>query len=256
MSSRTTTCLGCLPVAAQPAERGQAGASASREGQRRSARFAKAEQDRVIADREWRANAKAERPLLGRLAAAATPKARVRPEPAHVRSWAIGAPGEVRVGGVLDGIDGVVALHDRRVPGSRANVDHIAITPSGVWVVDAKRYKDKRVEHRDVGGLFRTDERLWVGGRDQTTLVDSVGWQVQVVAAAAEGLLGESVVRPALCFVESDWALFARPFLVRGAAICWPRALPDILGKPGPFDPRAIEQIAAVLAVALPPAAG
>ncbi len=34
-------------------------------------------------------------------------------------------------------------LHDRRIPGSRANIDHIAIATSGVWVIDAKRYKGK-----------------------------------------------------------------------------------------------------------------
>jgi hypothetical protein len=37
----------------------------------------------------------------------------------------------------------VAVLHDRRIPGSRANIDHIAIAATGVWVIDSKRYKRK-----------------------------------------------------------------------------------------------------------------
>ncbi|MEV4421445.1 NERD domain-containing protein, partial [Patulibacter sp. NPDC049589] len=33
----------------------------------------------------------------------------------------------------------VVVLHDRRVPRTHANIDHIAIAPSGIWVIDTKR---------------------------------------------------------------------------------------------------------------------
>jgi len=62
-------------------------------------------------------------------------------------------------------------LHDRRIPGTRANIDHIAIAPSGLWAIDAKHYKG-RVEHVDKGGWFLTDWRLLVGGRDKTGLVE------------------------------------------------------------------------------------
>src|SRR5579859_852074 len=53
-------------------------------------------------------------------------------------AWALGAEGEERIGGLLTravGQKGVV-LHDRRMPGSRANLDHLVIVSSGVWVVD------------------------------------------------------------------------------------------------------------------------
>jgi len=39
-------------------------------------------------------------------------------------------------------------LHDRRIPGSRANIDHIVVAPSGVWIIDAKRYSDQLVQRR------------------------------------------------------------------------------------------------------------
>ncbi|WP_249934607.1 nuclease-related domain-containing protein [Microbacterium ulmi] len=31
-------------------------------------------------------------------------------------------------------------MHDRRIRGTRANIDHIVIGPPGVWVIDAKRW--------------------------------------------------------------------------------------------------------------------
>lgn len=66
-------------------------------------------------------------------------------DPVHEQAWATGAGGEERVAEVLaKHLDGrAVVLHDRRLPRSRANIDHIAVAPSGVWVIDAKRYKGK-----------------------------------------------------------------------------------------------------------------
>jgi hypothetical protein len=44
---------------------------------------------------------------------------------------------------------GVELLHDRRICGSRANIDHLAIGPGGVTVIDAKNYRGKvRTERR------------------------------------------------------------------------------------------------------------
>jgi len=34
-------------------------------------------------------------------------------------------------------------LHDARTQHSPANIDHIAIAPSGIWVIDANHYKGK-----------------------------------------------------------------------------------------------------------------
>ncbi|BAS11743.1 hypothetical protein AHiyo8_00460 [Arthrobacter sp. Hiyo8] len=77
--------------------------------------------------------------------------------------------------------DGLAVLHDRLIPGSKANIDHIAITPGGIWVIDAKRYKggpQLKIE----GGILRPRvERLLVGRRDCTKLVDGVLKQVDLV---------------------------------------------------------------------------
>lgn len=58
----------------------------------------------------------------------------------HITAYGIGAEGERLTGRVLDKLDGYVVLHDRRISGSRANIDHVAIGPGGVFVIETKRY--------------------------------------------------------------------------------------------------------------------
>jgi len=36
--------------------------------------------------------------------------------------------------------DRAILLHDRRAPGTRENIDHIAVAASGVWVIEAKAH--------------------------------------------------------------------------------------------------------------------
>jgi hypothetical protein len=71
-------------------------------------------------------------------------------------------------------------LHNRRMPRGRGDIDHIAVTPSGVFVIDTK----------DWGGTVRVASpllgtpQLLVGGRDRTKLVDGLDRQVAAVRAA------------------------------------------------------------------------
>jgi hypothetical protein len=46
-------------------------------------------------------------------------------------AWARGAVGEERLGLALDALacPDVAVLHDRRIPRTRANIDHIVVTP-------------------------------------------------------------------------------------------------------------------------------
>jgi hypothetical protein len=57
------------------------------------------------------------------------------------KAWDRGAIGEERLGTGHNAVAGagLAVLHDRRIPGSKANIDHMAITPGGIWVIDAKR---------------------------------------------------------------------------------------------------------------------
>jgi hypothetical protein len=127
---------------------GIAGASARREFERRKAK------------REERVRAKHTK--LGGLILA------ISDEPQSTAAWDVGALGEERLGKGLDQLasDRLRLLHDRRIPKSKANIDHLAVTASGVYVIDAKKYRG-RPHLRIDGGLFRPRvERLLVGSRD------------------------------------------------------------------------------------------
>jgi hypothetical protein len=167
------------------------------------------------------------------------------------RAWARGAGGEVKLARTLErrtARHGVALLHDRRVPGSRANIDHIAIGRPGVFVIDAKRYSGRiAVERR--GGLLRPrTSHLIVGGRDQTQLVDGVLAQAEVVGAvlAAAGHAAVPVL-PILCFVDGDWPFMPR-LEVRGVRIVWPRRTAKLCRGDGPLDPASVETVAGEIA--------
>ena len=172
---------------------------------------------------------------------------------ASTHVWKQGAIGEQKVAQVLDGLAGaeLIALHDRKLPKSRANVDHLVVTPSGVWVIDAKRYIGKRPERYQEGGFFSSPSvGLKVGGRKRDSLIDGILRQVDQVQTVA----GENVpVRGALCFVDSDWPLFGGSFAVRGVEVLWPKRLPKLLQQSSEVKLDA-QEIAAVLSQKFVPA--
>lgn len=212
---------------------GTAGASARREFERRRVR------------REERIRTK--HPKLGGLILA------LSDDPQSTQAWDSGAVGEERLGQGLDARASATVrlLHDRRLPGTRGNVDHLAVTPSGVLVIDAKRYVGRRPALVVEGGILRPRvERLTVGSRDRTNLVEGVLKQVEVVA----GLVGEALpVRGFLCFLEADWPLIGGAFTVRGVDVLWPRKLYSRLMAEGPSG-AVVPEVHERLAKALPPA--
>jgi hypothetical protein len=121
-------------------------------------------------------------------------------------------------------------LHDRRIPGRRANIDHLVVAPSGIWVIDAKHYTGV-VSTRDVGGWRRRDHRLYVGRRDCTGLIAGMAPQVAAVTAALGGWIPTDAVRSAICFVGAEWSLLATPLAVGGITVTWPEALVRRIGQ-------------------------
>ena len=225
------------PPAGDSPRRDAAGESAQNEYDKRSARELANKHRRVAEDAEWRDSIKHERPVLGRIASVLTPKPQITPESQATTAWKVGAEGERRVAEVLEGATGIEVLHDRLVPGSRANIDHIAIGPSGVFVIDAKKYTGQ-VEARDVGGLFRTDDRLYVNNRDRTKLVDGVLRQVDVVRTALGSDFADVPVHGVLCFVGCEWGWIMRTKRVHGVMALWPTALPDHVSVAGPWSDK------------------
>ena len=218
------------PAVVEVAESGTAGASARREYERR-----KAKREERIRTRH---------PKLGGLMLA------VSDEQQSTTAWDIGALGEERLGKGLDRLasDTLRLLHDRRIPRSKANIDHLAVTASGVYVIDAKKYRG-RPHLKIEGGLFRPRvERLLVGSRDCTKLVDGVLKQVDVV----RGLLDDDVpVHGVLCFVEADWPLIGGTFTTRGVQALWPKKLYHKLQAEGLFTADTVAEIHRKLAHAL-----
>ena len=254
-TARTVTCLPCLtagpavavevtdPVVSTPtpaptpapSPSGSAGASAARIGQRghdrRKSRIREAH------------------PHLGGVILALTE------DPQHIRAWQRGAEGERRVGARLDALasESLVVLHDRRISGSRANIDHIVVGTSGVYVIDTKRYAGK-LEVRDVGGWFRTDLRVYVGGRDGSKLLEGMRPQVAAVAAAlgTGSELSVPPITPVLCFIDVELPWFAKVQRVGDVVVCWPAATAELVSRSGPLLPRAVASVAAELALGLP----
>ena len=107
------------------------------------------------------------------------------------------------------------------IPGSRTNIDHLAVTPTGVYVIDAKKYRGR--PHLKVeGGLLRPRvEKLLVGTRNCTALVDGVNKQVAVVRKHLDDTVP---IHGVLCFVEADWPLFGGSFTTRGSKHSGPRS--------------------------------
>lgn len=176
----------------------------------------------------------------------------VSEEGQSTKAWATGATGEAALGKRFDALagPGLRVLHDRRIPGSKANIDHIVVTANGVWVIDAKRYKGAP-ERRTSGGLFRpTVHQLYIGGRDRTILVDGVLRQVELVESA----LGEDAcpVRGALVFQGAEWPMLSSGFDIRGVVVAPPRAMPKRLTAPGELTTERIDALQTLLMEAFP----
>lgn len=190
---------------------------------------------------------------LGGLALTATS------EPRSTTAWEEGSRGERKLGRYLESLHdpaSLIVLHDRRIPGTAVNIDHVAITSTRtVWVIDAKKYAGK--VQRVSSGWRRREARLMVGGRDRTDLAHAMARQVDAIGVAlGHPLIAEFAltVQPALCFVDAERALFASPFEIDGVWIGWRRALGRRLRVRGSLEPEHLISVATCLAGALPPA--
>lgn len=178
-------------------------------------------------------------------------------EPQSTTAWAKGADGERRVSNHLRLALGqrAIMLDDRKVPMTRGNIDHIVVASSGVWVIDAKKYAGK-VERRDVGGWRTVDERLYVNGRDQTKLANAMRWQVEGVQTVLMNAGLESVpVHSALCFTDSEWGLFAKPFQIGAVWVTWATKLVDLVLSPSELRVMELDRLALILGTAFPASA-
>ena len=210
-----------------PIDRGVPGRSAHREHDRR----AKNDEERT----------RARHHLLGGLLL------RLNGERNETRAWSTGGLGEEIVGRRLNALSdrGVIAIHDRRVPRGRANIDHIAIGPSGVYVIDTKLHRDQRIHLVGMSPVAQ-GPKLFVGRWNRTEYLTKVHGQVDVLRTAV-GDLGDVRIVPMLVFVEAQWPIWCylgEHIDVGNVLVRTPRQMAKVVSRPGPLDPGAVEKIA------------
>jgi hypothetical protein len=183
-------------------------------------------------------------PMLFVVLGAVLPVLKLLATPQHIDAWRSGAAGERAVGARLDKLRsaGVLTLHDRRVPGRRTNIDHIAVSPGGVFVIDTKNV---------AGKVSPTRNGLRVAGRRRDEMVTGVQGQIEVVRQTiADQHLSPDAIRGVLCFTRAEL-----PWLRRapgGIALLNPRGLARTLRKPGRLSREQVHHLATVLAQRLP----
>lgn len=174
-------------------------------------------------------------------------------EPQHERAFKTGQLGEVAVGESLEKrtAEGpAVILHDRRMPLGRGNIDHIAVAPTGVYVIDAKAHSGTvRIEKP----LFRAT-KLWIACRDHTKLIDGLDRQVAAVRGALDSSdHANAPVQGVLCFTNADLPAL-RTLTMRGHLLLYRKALAKRLNADGALQPADVDLIARTIATGFPPA--
>jgi hypothetical protein len=147
--------------------------------------------------------------------------------------WERGAEGEEAVAAALEQLpsESWTVFHDVKWPGRRyANVDHIVVGPSGVFVVDAKNWSG-RVEVRD--------DVLRQNGRSRERDVAAAA-EAGLAVAGLVPLVTPQLVHPVLCFVRdeelSGWA--------RDVMVCSTSNLVSMLtSRPVVLAPSQVSQL-------------
>ena len=158
--------------------------------------------------------------------------------------WERGADGEAETARALAALppDRWAVLHDVHWPGRlRANIDHVAVGPSGVFVIDSKNWSG-RVDVRD--GVLRQN------GRQREREVAAVGDSALAVAASIPGL-DPRLVHPVLCLVTPD------PFVIHSheVLVCSTTTLvQELLRQPAVLDVPSVRRLSGQLYRTMPSA--
>src|SRR4051812_39467197 len=165
----------------------------------------------------------------------------IRDAPSHERVWGTGADGEEATARYLaKRCPDALVLHDRQIPGRRGNIDHIAVVPGGVYVIDSKRYKNRKVR---VATPLVGSQKLLIDGSDRTKLVDGLLRQVDVVSELLSAIAPGVPVRGVFCFIDADVPLLGMS-TVRQLAVLNRRRLVRRLRRHGPLGDDRIREIA------------
>lgn len=194
----------------------------------------------MVAGGSAQREAEASRRHAAVLAAAAAEQAR------RARRFSRGGAAETRTAAQLRVLSayGYHALHDRRWPGTTsANIDHVVVGPSGVFVVDTKSW---------TGDLHVAADRLWRAQQPADDEVAQVVAQADAVREVVANVgLPATLVRPVIAL---DGRTFDR-LVVAGAWVVDSVALPRaILRHSRALTETQVEALLAALVAGLPPA--
>jgi hypothetical protein len=175
-------------------------------------------------------------PWLAGLTAAAGAAWRLRFRASQpTRAWRDGARGERATAHRLRRLErhGYTVLHDLQVPGSHANLDHLAIGPAGVFIIDSKYYRGAL----QLGG----DGMLWYGHYPLAQQLATAVWASGRVADALQ-LPPEVPVVPLLVIHRAPipWG----GLTVAGVQVIPPSALGEVLGREAVLPAAQVELIA------------
>lgn len=182
----------------------------------------------------------------------------IAPEPHTTKAFAIGAKGEQKAALQLgQRCPDVLFLHNRRLGAGEhfGDIDHIAVAPSGVFIIDAKNYRDAKVRVSRPGLFSSGTEKLMIRGRNRTKLVESLKKQKASVEMALDYRVNDLPipVTAMFCFLDVDLPWFAKlsiqGFLIRGG-----RGTAKVLNAPGPLTAGRRQEIWTHLAMSLPSA--
>lgn len=150
-------------------------------------------------------------------------------------------------------------LHDRRLTGGEGNIDHLAVTRAGVFVIDAKKWTGRIALH--VRGSYNLPEsRLHVKGSDRTDKILAVMKAANLVrrAFAQPGAPASTPpITPVVC-VLSDRLQLDAPAEFRGVRISTTlNALRRLISKaPAVGEPDRVDEWHRYMADAFPPMLG
>jgi hypothetical protein len=165
-------------------------------------------------------------------------------------AWRIGAEGERLTATRLVKLErrGFVALHDRRIPSTRANIDHVVIGPTGIHTLETKNYGGKVTLRFPL--LFGAP-LVTHNGRRLDGVIAQAQSQASVVAraldgeSAADSMRVKPVVVVHRASLSTSW--FRRP-VVEGVEWCTGDRLVRVLTRgPKVLSGPEVQRVAKIL---------
>ena len=140
---------------------------------------------------------------------------------------------------------GARVLHARQLPGKAGEVSHLIIAPSGITVVDSRRYTSGRAQVGRRG--------LRVGRRNRSDLVHHVRAQVdELHALLADTPYADVPIEAAIALRDVQGLPVLHTFNGPRVMICGTRKIAHEATRPGPFPPQRVDALAAYLESELP----